>query len=266
MPFAGNIWFEEVGSGEPILFLHGWCMSSKVWQLQMEQLGTQYRIIAPDLRGHGRSLPIPARSFADYGGDIRSLIEQLGLESLTLVGWSMGGQILLKLLPGIRERVSRVSLVSSTPRFIASPRFPFALPADEGRGMQIKVKRNIEKTVSNFRKGLFAEHELQDKTTAEKVEKVLGDIPTPSIDLALDGLERLMNEELFEEVRQIDTPTLLIHGELDRICLPEASKWLEQQIAGSRRICYPGCGHAPFLGRYRQFNLDLQKFITGEYD
>jgi len=263
MPYAGSIWYDEQGTGRPVLFVHGWCMSSAVWGLQQAAVAAEHRFLALDLRGHGRSLVSEAHAggFSGYAEDIVSLAEQLNLNDLVVVGWSLGAQALLKACPCLRARIDALVLVGGTPRFSASSDFPHGLPPHEAQAMRIKVRRNIDRALEGFQRNLFVTGELDDPATAQQVACVLAQIVPPSTSEALTGLQALMEEEVLEEATLVSCPTLLIHGELDRICLPGASRWLEQAIPGSRRSSYSGCGHAPFLSCSQQFNQELLTFI-----
>ena len=72
-----------------------------------------------------------------------------------------------------------------------------------------------------------------------------------------------MTAEMLHEAASVSCPALLLHGDQDPICLPQASAWLAEQMPASRRLLYPACGHAPFLSRADQFNHDLRQFMEG---
>ncbi len=268
MPFAGPIWYEEYGAGQPILFVHGWCMSSAVWGLQRDLLAEQYRVITLDLRGHGQSglSDDGVTGFGGYADDIVRVVEQLDLQKMSAVGWSLGAQALLKAWPDLQGRLAGLVLVGATPRFSAAPHFPYGLPPKEAEGMRLKVRRSLERALEGFHRTLFVEHELDAPGVAQQVAEQLGQVVMPQPAAALAGLEALMEEELMEEAQLVTCPTLLLHGDQDRVCLPEASVWLAQAIRNSQRTLYAGCGHAPFLSRARQFNHDLMQFVGDLHD
>lgn len=263
MPFINQIFYQDAGDGRPVLFVHGWCMSSAIWGMQRETVAAQHRFLAPDLRGHGKSgTPEDAvGGFSGYAEDIVRLVAGLQLKGVVAVGWSLGAQVLLKAYPRIKEQIDGLVLVGATPRFSAAPHFPCGLPPKEAEGMRLKVRRNLARALEGFYRTLFDAHELDQLHDAREILDLQARIEMPSQAAAVEGLEALMEEEVIEEAALVDCPTLLLHGDRDRVCLPEASVWLEQTIPASRRICYAGCGHAPFLSRYRQFNADLGRFI-----
>lgn len=268
MPFLDNgIFYVDEGAGKPLLFIHGWCMSSAVWQLQRRSVIKENRMLALDLRGHGCSALQGGEigGFDGYAADIVELFDKLELTGVTAVGWSMGAQALLRAYPRLKERIASLLLVGATPRFTAAAHFPYGLHPDQARGMGLKVRRNLQRALKDFRQRLFAEGELDEPGVAQMVGTVLSTVFAPSPAAAFSGLEALMEDETLAEARQVDCPTLIIHGSLDRICQPEASRWLESAIAGSVRHCYDGCGHAPFLTRPDLFNADLLQLAGGAY-
>src|SRR5579863_629325 len=88
--------FSEAGHGTPVLLLHGFPLSSEIWAQQREPLATQYRVITPDLRGHGRS-PAPAEGYEmeSLAGDLLALLDSLGIDRAVILGHSMGGYVTL---------------------------------------------------------------------------------------------------------------------------------------------------------------------------
>ncbi len=144
MPFAGPIWYDECGAGQPVLFVHGWCMSSAVWGLQRDPLAAQCRVIALDLRGHGQSgVPEAGKTgFGGYADDVVSVVEQLDLQmSLPLAG--PGGASPVEAWPDLQGRLAGLVLVGAPPRFSAAPHFPYGLPPKEAEGMRLKVRRSL---------------------------------------------------------------------------------------------------------------------------
>ena len=125
MPLCEGLWYEEQGQGRPILFVHGWCMSSAVWGLQREAVAAGYRFLAVDLRGHGRSTAAQTGGgFAAHAADLVGLVRQLDLRELVAVGWSLGAQALLKAYPTLQQQLKGLVLVGATPRFFFSSTFP----------------------------------------------------------------------------------------------------------------------------------------------
>ena len=98
------IYYEDHGSGQPILLVHGWTCSSKFWRKNVPELCKHFRVITIDLRGHGNSSKIlTGHTISQYASDVRALIEHLGINDVTLVGWSLGGPVVLSYYDQFRD-------------------------------------------------------------------------------------------------------------------------------------------------------------------
>jgi pimeloyl-ACP methyl ester esterase len=257
-----NLWYEEEGSGVPLVLLHGWCKSSSVWRLQLESLSPHFRVIAPDLAGYGQSESSCGKYELDnYVDDIIALFKTLSLQNAILVGWSQGGQIAMHACSRMREHLSGLVLVSTTPRFTAGSGFQFGLTESEAQGMIVKVRRNLPRALDGFNANMFASGELEDCSERQSVLEILSSGQIPSLETAVQGLNLLYGVDLRLLLPSIDLPTLIVNGDCDRICLPEASLYLSENIACSSRAVIAGCGHAPFLTRSKDFNDVICKFF-----
>lgn len=253
-----HLWYEDRGIGCPIVLLHGWCMSSAVWKYQYEGLKDSYRLLAPDLRGHGRSLETSGSlDFNSFAGDLVDFFDTLRLEKVILLGWSMGAQIALQASAELSHRLAGMVLVSATPRFTAADDFSCALAPKEASGMRLKVQRNKERALNGFYTRMFTEGELESHYSAAEIKQLLSGIATPDIVGVLDALDALSGADMRPLLPAVDVPTLILNGGQDLICLPQASSYLKAHIRGAEQIVYHHCGHAPFLTHSEQFNADI---------
>lgn len=270
MPYFRNrsgeqLWYEDQGTGCPVVLVHGWCMSSAVWRLQFEALSAacplSLRLVAPDLRGHGRSREITGDlDFATFATDLADLCAVLELTHAVLVGWSMGAQVVLQACNELAERLAGIVLVSATPCFTATAGFPAGLAKSEASGMRLKVDRNLPRALGGFYARMFAEGELDYHPDADRLHAVLAALIPPQTAAARAALDALANADMRPLLPGIQLPTLIMNGEHDRICLPEASRYLTAAIRGARQHLFPGCGHAPFLTHAQQFEDELSRF------
>jgi pimeloyl-[acyl-carrier protein] methyl ester esterase len=258
-----RLWYEDEGNGYPVLLLlHGWCMSSAVWSNQYDELTPLLRLIAPDLRGHGRSRGVSEHlDFDTFADDIVDLCQQLKLSHTVLVGWSMGGQIALHSYAQLADRLARLVLVAATPRFIAAADFPYGLTPSEGSGMRLKLQRNTQRALDGFHTRMFAEGDVEAPGATSHVQQQLSAIPLPYASSAVDSLDALVAADMRHVLSSIAVPTLIVNGDCDRICLPQASRYLKDHIHGAEQVVFPHCGHAPFLTHSHQFNAELTQFI-----
>lgn len=259
------IHYGDAGEGPPLVFVHGWSMSARVWHFQQE-LAAEFRLITPDLRGHGRSVtPAAGYDLDDLSGDLAALFERLDLRSATLLGWSLGAQVVLSAFPAIRKRLAGLVLVGGTPRFTATEGYPFGLPANEPRGMGLRLRRDFNRTMGEFFRGMFAEGELSREQENRIAREIVmgGRLPEPEV--SARTLEILAKSDLRIVLPEVDVPVLIIHGSRDAISLPGAAHFMAEKIADARLRVLDGLGHAPFLSRPDLFNTILREFLREIY-
>lgn len=254
--------YETAGEGTPLVFIHGWAMSGKVWRIRKRYAGGN-RLIIPDLRGHGlSSAPAAGYSLENFAADLVDLFDELQLDRAILIGWSMGVLVALEAFPLLRERLAALVLVSGTPRFTVAADYPHGLPPAEPKGLGLLLKRDFRNTVSDFFCGMFAKGELeaggQDRQVFQDIMAQL-----PARHAALEALVSLAGADLRSALPTVDRPVLLIHGSADTICLPSASCFMAERLPNARLAMVEGAGHAPFLSRPADFALLLKEFLGG---
>jgi len=266
MPFietsAGvDIHYEETGQGRPLVMLHGWSMSGRVWRFQKD-MDNSCRVVIPDLRGHGRSsAPASGYLLENLAGDIVDLFERLDLSNAVLLGWSLGSLVALAAFPQLQERLAGLVLVGATPRFTATDGYPWGLPATELRGIGLHLRRDYNKTMGEFFRGMFAADEIsrdQGNRIAREIFKG-GHLPQPAV--AQATLNILASTDLRAILPNIYRPAFIIHGSADTVCPPGAGRFLAERMPDARLVELNGVGHAPFLSRPIEFNDLLKSFL-----
>lgn len=132
MKDSARIYYEDHGSGQPMVLVHGWTCSSGFWQKNVPELSKEFHVITLDLRGHGNSSKILTGHTVDqYARDVREVIERLGLRNVTLVGWSLGGAVVLSYYRQYTgdSRLKALGLVDMDP-------FPFSPAAWNSHGLR----------------------------------------------------------------------------------------------------------------------------------
>jgi pimeloyl-[acyl-carrier protein] methyl ester esterase len=228
----------------------------------MDELAANFRLLAPDLRGHGVSAPGMGYALSDFATDLAEWVQALDLREVALVGWSLGGQVALDLAPALGGRLRRLILVGTTPRFTAAADWPAGLPELQVRAMARDLKRNYLKTMGDF----FALQFAGEAMSRERYRRIVdfavrgGRLPEPEV--ALAALETLRREDQRSALGKIDVPVLVQHGELDRITLPSAADYLAAQLPAARLDLLPGIGHAPFLSRPQEVCRRWRDFLS----
>lgn len=266
MPFmetADNvtIHYEEEGSGFPLVFIHGWAMSGRVWAFQ-RPLAERFRLITVDLRGHGKSSAATGYAFADFAADLAALFDRLGLKRAGVVAWSLGAQVALEAAPFLGDRIAGLVLVAATPRFTADSDWPHGLPANEARGLGLRLKRTYNATLGDFFRQMFAEGELTPDQYQRIVREIVIPRPLPDPEAVQASLATLAGGDHRPLLPAVAAPTLVIHGDRDAICPPGAGRHLADTIPGARFLSLAGVGHAPFLSRPEMFNGEVSRFLT----
>jgi non-heme chloroperoxidase len=156
-------------------------------------------------------------------------------------------------------------LVAGTPKFSANGDYPHGLPTHEVKGMELRLKRDYQKTMGEFFRGMFADGELDREQYQKIVHEIVLGGRTPEPEVARRSLQALASADLRAVLPRIDLPVLLMHGGADVICLPAASRYMMKQMPNARLEVFEGLGHAPFLSRPDGFNKLLKEFADGIY-
>jgi pimeloyl-[acyl-carrier protein] methyl ester esterase len=239
--------WRETGGGPPLVLLHGWSMSSAVFSEMLPLLGAEQQVLAPDLRGHGASGPGGGYALDDFAADLEEWLLALGHSAIDLLGWSLGGQVAIRLATAGRIQVRRLLLVATTARFVAAADWQHGLPEGQVRVMARDLRRAYAKTQGDFFQLQFAGEVISRQRLREIVAFAVrgGGLPAPEV--ALVALETLRGGDLRVELPRLACPVLVQQGEGDRITLPGAAKALAAACRQSRLVLQPGVGHAPFL-------------------
>ncbi|GAW69065.1 o-methylpimelyl-ACP methylesterase [Geoanaerobacter pelophilus] len=254
--------YQESGSGRPVVFLHGWAMSGRVWRFQ-NPLEDNFRLIFLDQRGHGQSTTAASYSIDDYAADVAATFDQLALEDAVLVGWSLGVQVALQAFPFVRERLAGLVLVGGTARFTTTDDYPHGKPPVDVKGLGLKLRRDYQKTMGDFFKGMFAEGEMDQAQYQRIVHEIVMGGHSPDTVAAKESLNLLSTVDQRDRLAQVDRPALLVHGELDTICPASASAYMAERMPMARLEVVTGCGHAPFMTQPEGFNAVVKNFIDG---
>jgi len=257
-----RIHYETMGSGPPLVFVHGWSFSSSVWRFQKEALSNRYHCVCPDLRGHGQS-SAPATGYAldDFASDLTALFDQLDLSGATILGWSLGALVALAAHRELRERLASLVLVSGTSRFVACEGYPHGLPSKEPRGLALRLKRNPQQALDTFFSNMFAPGELAGNAF-KRIEK---EGAPPSQSAALQSLQTLASADVRNMLSIVQVPVLLVHGDRDTICLADASRYMAEMLPCASLAIMEGAGHAPMLTRRSEFDGIVGSFLERVY-
>ena len=273
MPFIAtrdqtSLFYKDWGTGKPVLFVHGWCLGSDMWEYQMTPLVDEgWRCIAYDVRGCGRSdQPGYGYDFDTLSDDLAAVIEHLDLHDVTLIGHSMGSaQILRYLARHGSDRVARAALVSTTAPLLLKTE-------DNPDGIDESVLDKIVAALYNdrarwaaaianpwFGNGLPGVY-----VSPELVDWGVGLFLKASLKAAVDMQRASFAADLRSDTRKVAVPTLIVHGDSDAMAPFEATG---RKVANAIPHCtlrvYENASHGLFLSNRARFNGDLLSFVGG---
>jgi pimeloyl-[acyl-carrier protein] methyl ester esterase len=220
------------------LFLNGWGAEQSVWPWRQTERGCCYY-------DFGQGVNEAVQNF---------FIEHTAKERATLVGWSMGGLVALKLAALFPDKVERLVLLSSTARFTQTPGYDCGMPAVLVRNLARKVRRDPVQALTMFHKLMFVPGEEDECARFLRSSAIVQDRQG-----LLSGLEYLEKTDVRLQLEKIKQPVLLIHGTADSICPWEAAQYLHNHLAQSELISLNGAGHIPFFTRAQEY----KKWIFG---
>ncbi len=215
-PRGLNWHYQLEGKAQPLLFLHGFGVNSRIWRQQIKYFADSYRVIAVDLPGHGLS-DWQNISLADMAEDIEFLMEKLGLKNVGIVASSFGGLVALKIFEANKNRIKFFVFAGSQPKFCACEDYPFGLEPKRIAKLAAQLKSDYPSMVNVFFRSLFTPSERATRRfkwvqTFRKTDF----LPQKQALLAL--LEILEKEDLRDIFYSHNLPVLFINGSEDYIC------------------------------------------------
>lgn len=255
-----KLYVEDVGTGVPVVFIHGWPVNHRMFEYQVSQLPKYgYRCIQIDLRGFGRSdRPWTGYSYNRLADDIRSVIDALQLDRVRLAGFSVGGAVAIRYMSRhAGHKVAQLLLFgAASPVFTRRQDFPYGLSKEEVNALLIAGDQDRPLMLENFGKMFFAH-----KVSAPFADWFRGLGLSASSHATSAVLISLRDEDLRPDLPRIHTPTAIFHGALDRICPFPLAQLTHQGIAGSTLTRFEQSGHGLFYDELAKFNRSFLEVL-----
>lgn len=261
-----KIYYKDWGTGQPVVFSHGWPLSADAWDAQMLFLGQQgYRVIAHDRRGHGRSEQTWSGNDLDtYADDLAALFESLDLRGVTMVGHSTGGGEVARFIGrhGTRRVAKAVLIGAIPPLMLKTDANPGGLPLSVFDGLRAGVVADR----SQFLKDLTTPFYGYNKPDAKPSQGVRDSFWLQGMQASIVGIyeciKAFSETDLTEDLKKIDVPTLILHGDADQIVPIADSALLSAKIVKNATLkIYPGAPHGMCTTLADQANADLLEFL-----
>jgi len=261
-----RIYYKDWGSGQPVVFSHGWPLSSDAWDDQMLFLADRgYRCIAHDRRGHGRSSqPWNGNEMNTYADDLAELVEHLDLKDAIHVGHSTGGGEVARYIGRHgTKRVAKAVLIGAVPPLmLKTPANPGGLPI----GAFDQIRQGVTNDRSQFFKDLTLPFYGANRPGARVSQGVMDYFWLQGMMCghkgAYDCIKAFSETDFTEDLKKFNVPTLILHGDDDQIVPIGASAMLSSKlIPGATLKVFPGLPHGMCTTHKELINPDLLAFF-----
>ena len=250
---------ETYGKGADLVLIHGWGMHGGVWQPLLRHLSPHFRLHVVDLPGMGFSRPLEHGQLQAYAEQLATVIPA----DADVCGWSLGGLIAIRLALLRPELVRRLVLVGATPCFTNRTEPPIwndGVDERVFRQFASQVAQDYQATLIKFLT-LQCMGAANARGTVKQLRESFAARPVPTMESLQRTLRLLLENDLRGEIDNLQTPTLLIHGDRDRLAPVEAARWLAQHLPAGRLRVIAGAAHAPFLSHPVPFTEALLQFL-----
>lgn len=252
---AVGLYFEERGKGLPVVLLHGFPFSHHIWRAQIDALTDSFRIIAPDLRGHGQSpAPLGTYDMDLMASDVCALLDDLGIERAAWAGHSLGGYVLMAALRRHPRYVRGAALVATHP-----------LPDSPDKRLQrmqsaeVVLSQGPADLALSMMAVLFAPKFDRQSPAAQAIYEMMTATPALGVAGALRGMAG--RPDSVETLRQIVVPAVVIAGVEDQIVKLEVAEEMARSMPGAELVTIAGAGHMPMIEQPEATTAVLREFL-----
>jgi non-heme chloroperoxidase len=261
-----SLFYKDWGTGSTIVFSHGWPLSADAWDAQMLFLGQRgYRVVAHDRRGHGRSEQTWAGNEYDtFADDLADLIEKLDLKDVTLVGHSMGGGEITRYIGRHgNSRVKKAVIIGGIPPvMLKSDKNPDGLPMSVFDGIRAGLVADRSQFYMDVSMPFYGYNKPDAKPSQGVRDSFWRQGMQSSIVASYECVKAFSETDFTEDLRKIEVPTLIIHGDADQIVPIADSAYLSSRIVKNATLkVIPGAPHGLCTTHADQINTMLLDFL-----
>jgi non-heme chloroperoxidase len=261
-----QIFYKDCGKGQPIVFSHGWPLTADDWDAQMLFFGQQgYRVIAHDRRGHGRSTQTwDGNDMDTYADDLAQLTEKLDLKNAIHVGHSTGGGEVARYIGrhGSKRVAAAVLISAVAPLMLKTAANPGGTPIEAFDAMRAGVASNRPQFYKDLTLPFYGYNRHGAKVSEGVCEHWWLQGMMGGVKAHYDCIKAFSETDFTEDLKRVDVPTLVLHGDDDQIVpFADAGPLSAKLVKNSRLKIYPGLPHGMCTTNPEQINADLLAFF-----
>jgi non-heme chloroperoxidase len=261
-----ELYYEDHGTGDPVVLIHGWPLSGQSWEKQVSALiGAGHRVITYDRRGFGESSkPWIGYDYDTLARDLDRLLVKLDLRNVTLVGFSMGGGEVARYLGKYGSgRVRRAAFISAvTPYLLKAADNPAGVDISVFDGIRAALNGDRVAFLSNFFQNFYNADALRGTRLSDDVVRAAWTIAAGASPKGTHDLVGAWGTDFRADLAQIAVPTLIVHGDADRIVPLEVSgQRMPALVKGSRLVVIKGGSHGLNWTHAQELNQALLEFM-----
>jgi non-heme chloroperoxidase len=261
-----QIYYKDWGKGPVVAFSHGWPLNSDAWDGQMLFLAQNgFRVVAHDRRGHGRSSQASSgNDMNGYADDLAAVIEALDLKDAVLVGHSTGGgEVTRYVARHGSARVSKLVLIAAVPPLmVKTSANPEGLPIELFDGLRNGLAKDRAQFYKEFAIQFYGANRPGAKVSQGTLDQFWLWSMQAGLKNSYESIKAFSETDFTEDLKKIDVPTLVMHGEDDQIVpVKDSAKKSARLVKGAQEIYYPGAPHGLTSTLQDQVNADLLAFI-----
>ncbi|WP_339706093.1 alpha/beta hydrolase [uncultured Kriegella sp.] len=276
MPFITNktakkqvdIFYEDYGTGKPVILIHGWPLSRKSWEQQVWKIvESGFRCISYDRRGFGiSSAPWESYDYSALASDLNEIIEQLKLEDCTIVGFSMGGGEVVRYLTDFGDgKIAKAALISSIiPLVKKKDDNPSGVPEEALNGIKKALQDDRVGFLKNFHKGFYSYDKNKDKVSEAQLDYDFSIASHASPRATIQAALAWMHTDFRPELKNVTVPTLIVHGDGDEtVPMATSADQAAKGIADNIYKIIEGGPHGLNITHADELNEILIDFLQG---
>ena len=261
-----NIFYEDFGKGQAVILIHGWPLSHRMWEYQIEEIvNAGFRCITYDRRGFGESdKPWGKYDYDSLASDLNNLIDHLSISDAILVGFSMGGGEVARFVGNYGTgKIAKTALISAVPPFMLKT-------SDNPEGIDKEVFEGFKKNIREDRAGFLAGFgdkfvnysDNKDKISKDQVHLNWSIACNASPKATIDCVDSFGLTDFREDLKKFDVPTLIVHGDADEIVPIEvAGKRSKEHISKAKFEIIKAAPHGLIFTHKKEFNKILIDFL-----